>query len=127
MSQNHQKIQIPRILNSLTPRFAHSEVTRDFVSLKYNWQIAVADMIICKTIKKNKPRRIILKETMPKKLLTILTDYMPEMLFVWGTFFPTWMVIGLGNDPMMVLFIMNASEPDILRDLTGLVDDVGIT
>jgi hypothetical protein len=65
MSQNHQKIQIPRILNSLTPRFAHSEVTCDFASLKYNWQIAVAEMIICKTIKKNKPCRIILKETMP--------------------------------------------------------------
>jgi hypothetical protein len=86
-------------------------VTCDFASLKYNCQIAVAEMIIRKTIQKNKPRRIILKETMPKKLLTILTDYMPEMLFVWGTFFPTWMVIGLGNDLVMVLFTMNLYMP----------------
>jgi hypothetical protein len=36
---------------------------------------------------------------------------MPEMLFVWGTIFPTWMVIGLGNDPVMVLFTMNLYMP----------------
>lgn len=93
------------------PRFAHSEVTRAFASLKYNWQIDVAERIIRKTIKKNKPRRIILKETIPKKRLTILTDYMPEMLFGWGIFFPTWMVIGLRNDPMMVIFTMNLYMP----------------
>ncbi len=52
---------------------------------------------------------------MPKKLLTILTDYMPEMLFVRGTFFPTWMVIGLRNDPVMVLFTMNLYMPVNLK------------